>query len=101
MVGVNSTESIITTDKPIIKEIKKWKGNLIDPNVTTMEKVDYGLKTMQTIKLIFIAVKDLVNIVLTQYVTAESIKNSFLWFYCSSYINIYHLNYLFVLVVIS
>ena len=46
---VNSTKSVMKTDKPFINETKKQLGYFIDRNETTVNKVDCGLQTMWAI----------------------------------------------------
>ena len=57
----NSTKSIMTTNKPVIKDIKKRLGNLIEPNDTASYRLYYGLQTMQYIDFLDIEVQDLAN----------------------------------------
>ena len=62
-------------DKPIIKEIKKWLGDVVDPNNATSERVDYGLHTMYDIALLSRAVQDLANRGLPADLTATTINS--------------------------
>ena len=47
--GVNSTESIMKMNNPVIEDIKKRLGVLLDPNLTTDYRVECGLQTMHSI----------------------------------------------------
>ena len=57
--GVNSNEYIITMNKPVIKDTKKWLGDTVDPNNTTTDRVDCSIQTMQAIDLLAMAVQEL------------------------------------------
>ena len=46
---VNSMESTMTIDKPIIKDIKKRLASLVEFTVNTTNQVDCDLHTMQAI----------------------------------------------------
>ena len=67
--GVNSTKPIMKMGKPFIKEIKERIEDLIEPNNTTVDKVCFGLQTMQAINFLEIAVQDLEIIGLLEDIT--------------------------------
>ena len=57
--GVNSTKPIVATDKPIVKEINKRLGYMVDPNNTGADRVYCGLQTMKAIDFLSMALQGL------------------------------------------
>ena len=83
--GVNTKDSIITMDKPVIKDIKKRMEDLVIFNSAAATKVDCGLHTMQAINFLSIVVQCLANrglppdISVLQEIDAECAKSHFIF----------------------
>ena len=50
--GFKSTKSIMTMDKPVIKDINNGLEYLLDPSGTAADRVECGLQTMQAIEFL-------------------------------------------------
>ena len=66
---VVSSDSIMTMDKTVIKDIDKWLVSLVDSTFIARTRLDCGLHTMQAIDFLLSAVQDLSNCGLTSNVT--------------------------------
>ena len=58
---VNSTESIMTFYKPVIKYINKRLGDIVRPNNNVSDRVDCGFQTMHAMSLLVTEAQDLAD----------------------------------------